>query len=71
MIKGHVHICSDIKYKIYATDRREEGKGKIISETKIEALGALVKIYDSGAVVIQSPDHDVYYNLSNGYAEFS
>jgi hypothetical protein len=69
MIKGYVHICKEINYKIYATEKRDDQLGLLVAHIKLDHLHAEILVYEQGAVLIQSPEHSVKFDLRSGAAE--
>lgn len=66
MIKGQVSVSGRIRYRIHATPRQREGLGTVISSTRLDELDSTVVIYDSGAVVVESPRRYIEYDLQTG-----
>ena len=66
MIKGKTFINKQFSYQIHATDRYNEDHGVIVVNTKLDEFNSEVTIYDSGIVIIESPQRKISFSVRDG-----
>ena len=66
MIKGIAYVNRGFRYQIHATDRKDSTHGVIVVDAQVDEFDAKVTIYDSGTVIIKSPDRIIEFNLDSG-----
>ena len=67
MIKGIAFINKNFRYQIHATDRVSEEFGTVVVNADIEEFDAKVTIYNSGVVLLESPQRIIKFNLKDGF----
>ncbi len=66
LMNASVEISNKVRYRIYATERYRENYGKVISKTRLDKFQAVITVYESGKVVIESPMAGMEYDLVKG-----
>jgi len=66
MIRGIAYINRGFRYQIHATDREHESMGIVVVDANFEDYNSKVTIFDSGIVVIESPQRRIKYNFKDG-----
>ncbi|MBN2382258.1 hypothetical protein JXQ70_05190 [bacterium] len=66
MFWGKVFISKNMNYQIYSTVRSQLPHGEILSLTEIDRTDSSVTVFDSGRVIIKTPDKRVEYDMNTG-----
>jgi len=66
MFKGKVFISKKMNYQIYSTTRIRLPYGEILSQTDIDSIDSSVTVFDSGRVIIKTPDKRLEYDMNTG-----
>ncbi|MBN1880335.1 hypothetical protein JW823_09525 [bacterium] len=65
-MKGITYINKKIQYRIHATDRINDEHGLIIVDLDLEEFDSRITVFESGKVIIKSPDRNVEIHLAKG-----
>jgi hypothetical protein len=66
MFNGKVFISKNMHYQIYSTARTQLPYGEILSKTEVDTIDSSVTVFDSGRVIIKTPEARVEYDMNTG-----